>query len=105
MTFRRSIENKVPSPNVVDPFDSQAVTSVLGLAFRSLFIGFLTHFQTLSSPDSMHSLKAHSKTLKAKQSRHLTVAKPRTLPRHFMQPFSNHCFIILVTTAVTDAGS
>jgi hypothetical protein len=53
----------------------------------------------------MYSFKAHPETLQAKQSRHLTVAKPRTLPRQFVQTLANDRFIVLCTTAVADAGS
>jgi hypothetical protein len=90
---------------VVHPLCSQAVASMLGLTFCSLFLRFLTHFQTFSFPDSMYSFKAHPETLQAKQSRHLTVAKPRTLPRQFVQTLANDRFIVLCTTAVADAGS
>jgi hypothetical protein len=77
----------------------------LDLPFARLFFRFLKHFQPLGFPDSMHSLETYSKPFQAKQSRHLTIAKPRSLPRQFMQTSTNGRFVTLFTTVVTDAGS
>jgi hypothetical protein len=84
VTTRRTIEDKVPAPYVIDSLRPQAVARILGIALCSLFLALLTYFQAFCFPNAIHAFKADLKPLKAKQPGHLAITKSRTLPSQCM---------------------
>jgi hypothetical protein len=93
-TRTRAVEDEIPCPDVVSSFGTMPNAALITVTQTTLLLRFASHFQTLTTPKPIRSIKANAMPFTLQQLRDPTIPKPWMLTNQFQHP-CNHTRLIV----------